>query len=114
MSTRTPTLPPPPVAAKGSKASDASAAELAAQWAEARHAYPLYAALAEQFEFAELPHPKGQLPPARPTREVFERDLQWLEEIDEKVRAFQIRQLPPETLNSSEHRVGCLVVCLFL
>lgn len=109
MSTKTLTLAPPLVATKVSKAGEASAAELAAQWAEARHAYPLYAALAEQFEFAELPHPKGQLPPARPTREVFERDTQWLNEIDEKVRAFQIRQLPPETLNSSEQSLRAFV-----
>jgi len=109
MSTKTPTLASPPASTKGSKAGEATAAELAAQWAEARHAYPLYAALALQFEFAELPHAKGQLPPARPTREAFERDLQWMDEIDEKVRAFQIRQLPPETLNASEQSMRAFV-----
>lgn len=77
-------------------------AEFAARWTEARHAYPLYAALATQFNLAPLPHPAGELPPLRPTRDVFDRDLQWLDTIDEKVRAFQIRQLPPETLNASE------------
>ena len=37
-----------------------------------------------------------------PTREIFDNVLQWLNGIDERVRAFQIRQLPPETLNASE------------
>ena len=78
------------------------AGDFVAQWTEARDAYPLYAALATQFNFAALPHPAGELPPLRPTRDVFDNDLKWLDEIDEKVRAFQIRQLPSEILNASE------------
>ena len=39
-------------------------ADFTAQWTEARYVYPLYAALAEQFHFAEIPHPAGELPPA--------------------------------------------------
>jgi len=70
-------------------------------WAEARLAYPLYAALAVQFSFAAPPYPHGELPPARPTREVFEKDLGWFASIDETVRAYQIRQLPSEILNAS-------------
>ncbi|MGH9683341.1 MAG: hypothetical protein ACRD4S_07005 [Candidatus Acidiferrales bacterium] len=77
-------------------------ADPATLWNEARLAYPLYAALATQFDLAPLLHAAGELPPARPTREIFDRDLEWLNTIDEKVRAFQIRQLPPETLNASE------------
>ena len=73
----------------------------AAIWAEAILAYPLYSALAVQFNFAPPPHPLGELPPARPTREVFDKDLQWLDKIDETVRAYQIRQLPSEALNAS-------------
>jgi hypothetical protein len=76
--------------------------DFVAQWTEARGAYPLYAALAAQFNLAPLPHPAGELPPLRPTRDVFDGDLKWLDAIDEKVRAFQIRQLPSETLNASE------------
>ncbi|MFZ0519534.1 MAG: hypothetical protein WAL95_00835 [Candidatus Acidiferrales bacterium] len=76
--------------------------DFVAQWTEARGAYPLYAALATQFGFAPLPHPAGELPPLRPTRDVFDSDLKWLDAIDEKVRAFQIRQLPSEILNASE------------
>ncbi|MGC1967018.1 MAG: hypothetical protein WA673_11180 [Candidatus Acidiferrales bacterium] len=85
----------PPVVQSG-------AGDFVAQWTEARGAYPLYAALATQFNLAPLPHPAGELPPLRPTRDVFDDDLKWLDAIDEKVRAFQIRQLPSETLNASE------------
>ena len=84
-------------------------AEVAARWTEARLAYPLYAALATQFELAQAPYPAGELPPARPTRDVFDRDLQWFDAIDEKVRAFQIRQLPPEVLNASEEALRAFI-----
>ena len=79
--------------------------DFVAQWTEARNAYPLYAALATQFNFVPLPHPAGELPPLRPTRDLFDKDLKWLDEIDEKVRAFQIRQLPSEILNASEENL---------
>jgi HPt (histidine-containing phosphotransfer) domain-containing protein len=45
------------------------------------------------------------LPPQRPTREGFDADLKWLDGIDARVRAFQIRQLPSETLNASEQNL---------
>ena len=83
--------------------------DFAAQWAEARLAYPLYAALATQFAVAALPHPAGELPPARPTREVFDRDLAWLDTVDSQIRAYQIRQLPPETLNASEESMRAFI-----
>lgn len=82
---------------------------LAAQWVEARLAYPLYAALAVQFHLAPLPHAPGELPPDKPAREVFDRDLAWLDSIDETVRAYQIRQLPAETLNASEETLRAFV-----
>ena len=80
-----------------------------ARWTEARLAYPLYAALARQFEFATPPYPAGQLPPERPSREVFDRDLEWVDGIDATVRAFQIRQLPPELLNASEEALRAFI-----
>lgn len=100
MNTKAP-IPMKPTDVPKSSGSSPSA-EFAAQWSEARLAYPLYVALAEQFNLAPLPHPQGEMPPLRPTREVFDADLKWLETIDEKVRAFQLRQLPPEILNASE------------
>ena len=72
------------------------------QWSEARLAYPLYAALATQFNLAPLPHAAGEPLPERPTRDVFDADLKWLDGIDQNLRAFQIRQLPPDVLNASE------------
>ena len=86
-------------------AAQAGSADFVAQWSEARNAYPLYAALATQFNFGPLPHPFGELPPQRPTREGFDADLKWLDGIDARVRAFQIRQLPSETLNASEQNL---------
>ncbi|MGC1386200.1 MAG: hypothetical protein WA823_20680 [Candidatus Acidiferrales bacterium] len=82
--------------------SQPSAADFSAQWTQARLAYPLYAALATQFNLAQLPNPAGELPPIRPTREIFDAVLNFLAAVDEKVRAYQIRQLPPATLNASE------------
>ncbi|HEX2777280.1 MAG TPA: hypothetical protein VHN10_11625, partial [Candidatus Acidoferrales bacterium] len=79
-----------------------SPSDIATQWSEARLAYSLYAALSVQFNLAPLPHPAGELPPQRPTRDVFDADLKWFDTIDESLRAFQIRQLPPEILNASE------------
>lgn len=91
-----PTLP---LAAGGA---DGDSADFAARWAEARAAYPLYGALTAQFDLAPSLYPAGQAPPARPAREVFDRDLNWFDAVDEKVRAYQIRQLPSEILNASE------------
>jgi len=83
--------------------------DFTARWNEARLVYPLYAALAAQFDLAPLPHPQGELPPARPTRDVFDADLKWLDTMDEKVQAFQMRQLPPDILNASEESLRALV-----
>ncbi|HEY0701700.1 MAG TPA: hypothetical protein VGD60_02935 [Candidatus Acidoferrales bacterium] len=84
-------------------------AEFATQWTEARQAYPLYAALATQFNLAPLPHPLGELPPVRPPRETFDTDLKWLEDIDTKVMAYQIRQLPSEILNASDETLRAVL-----
>lgn len=91
------------------KSGSGAPAEFAARWTEARLAYPLYAALAAQFELAPAPYPAGELPALRPTRDVFDRDLQWFDAIDEKVRAFQIRQLPPQVLNASEEALRAFI-----
>jgi hypothetical protein len=84
-------------------------AEFATQWTEARQAYPLYAALATQFNLAPLPHPLGELPPVRPPRETFDTDLKWLEDVDAKVMAYQIRQLPSEILNASDETLRAVL-----
>jgi hypothetical protein len=84
-------------------------AEFTTQWTEARQAYPLYAALATQFNLAPLPHPLGELPPVRPPRETFDTDLQWLDAVDAKVLAYQIRQLPSEILNASDETLRAVL-----
>jgi hypothetical protein len=86
-----------------------SPVDFASQWTEARLAYPLYVALTNQFNFATASYPPGELPPLRPSREIFDRDMAWLDSIDNTVRAYQIRQLPPETLNASEETLRAFV-----
>jgi hypothetical protein len=83
--------------------------DVAAKWAEARLVYPLYAALATQFDLAPLPYGPGELPPTRPTRNVFDGDMKWLDEVDRKVLAYQMRQLPSEILNASEESLRALL-----
>lgn len=109
MSPKHTTTLPPPAASKKPAAAGHDAADLTAKWTEARLVYPIYAALATQFHFAPLPYPPGELPPARPTRKIFDRDTQWLHAIDEKVLAYQIRQLPSEILNANEESLRALV-----
>lgn len=83
--------------------------DLASQWKEARLVYPLYAAFAAHFDLTPLPYPPGELPPARPTRSVFDSDLKWLDAVDEKVLAYQMRQIPSEILNASEESLRALI-----
>jgi hypothetical protein len=100
-STSSPTMNPPEVR-ESSRPAGLSNADLAALWTEARLAYPLYATLAIEFDLAPLPYPAGEVPPARPTRSVFDRDLKWLDTIDDHLLAYQLRQVPPATLHASE------------
>lgn len=88
----------------------AGSSDFASQWKEARLAYPLYAALATQFNVSPLPFPADEFPPPRPTRQLFDSTLLWQDEIDEKVRAYQIRQLPSETLNASEESLRAFAI----
>ncbi|HEY6904062.1 MAG TPA: hypothetical protein VI216_07115 [Candidatus Acidoferrales bacterium] len=83
--------------------------DLASRWKEARLVYPLYAAFASHFDLSPLPYPPGELPPARPTRSVFDSDLKWLDAVDEKVLAYQMRQIPSEILNASEESLRALI-----
>ena len=86
-----------------------TASSSSARWAEVRLVYPLYAAAAAQFDLAPLPYPADELPPNDFTSEVFDRDSKWLDDVDDKLRAFQIRQLHPEILNTSEPRLNAFI-----
>lgn len=101
------TMNPPPKKAAVPAAS--GPADLAAQWAEARAVYPIYAALAAQFNLAQLPYPAGELPPVRPTRSAFDSVLKWLGSVDERALAYQIRQLASDVLNASEEALRALI-----
>ena len=90
-------------------ASSSGPADFASQWQEARLVYPIYAALAAQFELAPVPYAQGKVPPERPTREAFDGLLKWLDTIDQKSLAYQIRQLPPHVVNGSEQGLRALI-----
>jgi hypothetical protein len=112
MSSKTPEFVIPPADVDQNAlppAAESEAEDFATLWAEARLCYPLYAALAAQFEFSALPYPQGQIPPVRPTRSEFDRIIDWLDSIDAKVLAYQIRQLPPEVLNGNEKSLRALI-----
>lgn len=98
-----------PASSKGQPGATQNPEQLASQWEEARLTYPIYSALATQFDLAALPYRDGELPPARPTRAMFDRHLNWLEAVDEKVLAYQLRQIPPSILNASEEGLRSLV-----
>ncbi len=111
MSPKTPsttTLAPPTTKPAPPKA--AGAIDPASQWKEALLVYPFYSALAEKFEFATSPYSAGEAPPSRPTRPIFERHIEWMSAIDAKVLAYQIRQIPPETLNGSEQCLRAFIL----
>ena len=91
--------PPKP---RQAQATAGAAVDPASQWKEALLVYPLYAALTEKFGFAASPYAVAEAPPSRPTRPMFERHMEWMSAIDSRVLAYQIRQIPPETLNGSE------------
>src|SRR5208337_3747473 len=101
--------PDAPVAMIQQDAGGPSPQDLAARWNEARLAYPLYAALAMQFHLASPPYAPGELPPARPTRSTFDQDTKWLDAMDAKILAFQLRQLPPEILNGNKESLRALI-----
>lgn len=92
----------PPNVAGSLRTASLSNAELAALWSEACLTYPLYAALAVQFNMSLLPYPSGEFPPAKPTRSIFDKHVRWLDTIDEDLLAYQLRQVPSEILNASE------------
>jgi hypothetical protein len=98
-----------PASSKTQAAATQNPDQLASQWEEARLTYPIYSALATQFDLAPLPYPDGELPPVRPTRAIFDRHLKWMEAVDEKVLAYQLRQIPPSILNASEEGLRSLV-----
>jgi hypothetical protein len=109
MTSKTNTPATTPASSKKIAVSEPHPEQLASQWAEARHTYPIYSALATQFNLAPLPYRDAELPPARPTRAIFDRHLKWMDAVDSKALAYQLRQIPPSILNASEEGLRALV-----
>ncbi len=90
-------------------ATPAGPADLTTAWAEARRAYPIYAALARQFEISATPYSEGEAVPEEIGPAVVQRNLRWFDEMDAQVKAYQIRQLPPATLNAKEEGLRAFI-----
>jgi hypothetical protein len=109
MSPKTPSMTMLSIPRPAKDAGNPAPADFASQWQEARLVYPIYAALATQFEIAPLPYVSEKLPPEKPTREGFDGLLKWLAAIDQRTMAYQIRQLPPTIVNGSEEGLRALI-----
>lgn len=88
----------------------AEPAEIAAQWAEARLIYPLYVALAQQFDLGTAPCREGEGLDAHPSPEIFERVWGWLDSMDQSVQAHQLRQLLTSRFVVSEESLRALIL----
>ena len=109
MSPKTPSMTTLNIPRPSPDASSPVPADFSSQWQAARLVYPIYAALATQFELAPLPYATEKLPPEKPTRETFDGVLSWLATLDQKTLAYQIRQLPSNILNGSEAALRALI-----
>ena len=98
---KTPTLNIPASRADGAKM---------AQWKEAREVFPIYLALAKQLEF-EIPFAQAKRSlPDKPEPELFAQVEQWLDKMDQRVLAHQLRHLlQMTTLNASETGLRALI-----
>ena len=81
-----------------------------AQWKEAREVFPIYLALARQQEI-DIPFPQTKRNlPERPDTDLFTQVHEWLEAMDQKVMAHQLRHLlQMTTLNASENSLRALI-----
>jgi hypothetical protein len=109
MSPKTPSMTTLSIPRPAPQAGGPAPADFAAQWQEARLVYPIYAALAAQFELGPLPYASGKIPPEKPTRESFDSLLKWLAMIDSQSMAYQIRQLPSNVVNGNEQGLRTLI-----
>jgi hypothetical protein len=80
------------------------------QWAEFRSVFPIYLALAKQLEIA-IPFPQETRNlPEKPPLELFKQVQNWLESLDSRVLAHQLRHLLQQTtLNASESGLRALI-----
>jgi hypothetical protein len=81
-----------------------------AQWKEAREVFPIYLALAKQQDI-EIPIPQAKRNlPEKPDTDLFTQVHEWLDAMDQKVMAHQLRHLlQMTTLNASETSLRALI-----
>jgi hypothetical protein len=81
-----------------------------AQWKEAREVFPIYLALAKQLAM-EIPFPQAKrVLPEKPETELFSQVHEWLDSMDQRVMAHQLRHLlQMTTLNASETGLRALI-----
>jgi hypothetical protein len=80
------------------------------QWDETRSVFPIYLALAKQIE-EEIPFAQDKrILPEKPSLELFSQVRAWLDEMDQKVMAHQLRHLlQMTTLNANENGLRALI-----
>ena len=81
-----------------------------AQWKEAREVFPIYLALAKQQEI-DIPFPQAKRNlPEKPDTDLFTQVHEWLDTMDQRVMAHQLRHLlQMTTLNASETGLRALI-----
>jgi hypothetical protein len=81
-----------------------------AQWKEAREVFPIYLALAKQ-QGIDIPFPQAKRNlPEKPDVDLFSQVHEWLDAMDQKVMAHQLRHLlQMTTLNASETSLRALI-----
>lgn len=84
--------------------------DLAAEWAEARLLYPIYAALAKEFVI-DLPGcPDLEEGVATPPQESIEQARQWLREMDGRIQVHQLRQFLQTTSMATQESLHMLLL----
>jgi hypothetical protein len=87
-----------------------SIAVTAAQWREARRIYPIYDALTRYFELGLAPLPEMESAPERVSAQTMNHVLGWLDEMDERVKVYQLRQFLQTSPLATEESLRALIL----
>lgn len=82
---------------------------LAGQWRTSRRLYPLYTALLRHFDLGMEPCRELESPINRAEPELLKRISAWFDEMDQKIEAFQLRQLLQTSELGTEENLRALV-----
>src|SRR5437868_3986810 len=83
--------------------------EVAQKWRNARRIYPVYSALAQQFDLGVGPCRELESPINRSEPEVLQRINEWFDQMDNQVQVFQLRQLLQTTHLATEENLHALL-----